>query len=75
MLDGLIEEHGGERGVINDRADPGKTVYMVLALVVAAEDAPKRMARQVPGCRLPEVMTLRAGSPARLVLGKGLTCF
>jgi len=32
LLDGLIELHGGERGVINDQAGPGKTVYVVLSL-------------------------------------------
>jgi hypothetical protein len=32
LLDGLIELHGGERGVINDPAGPGKTVYVVLSL-------------------------------------------
>ena len=32
LLDGLIELHGGKRGVINDRAGPGKTVYVVLAV-------------------------------------------
>lgn len=32
LLDGLIELHGGERGVVSDPAGPGKTVYVVLAL-------------------------------------------
>jgi anti-sigma regulatory factor (Ser/Thr protein kinase) len=32
LLDGLIELHGGERGVIGDQASPGKTVYVVLSL-------------------------------------------
>jgi anti-sigma regulatory factor (Ser/Thr protein kinase) len=32
VLDGLIELHGGERGVISDRDGPGKTVYVVLSL-------------------------------------------
>jgi signal transduction histidine kinase len=32
VLDGLIEVHGGERGVISDPAGPGKTVYVVLSL-------------------------------------------
>ena len=32
LLDGLIELHGGERGVISDQASPGKTVYVVLSL-------------------------------------------
>lgn len=30
--DGVIELHGGERGVISDPAGPGKTVYVVLSL-------------------------------------------
>src|SRR5690242_14159939 len=30
LLDGLIELHGGERGVISDLVGPGKTVYVVL---------------------------------------------
>lgn len=32
VLDGLIELHGGERGVISDPSGPGKTVYVVLSL-------------------------------------------
>ena len=32
LLDGLIELHGGERGVIDDEAGPGKTVYVELSL-------------------------------------------
>jgi hypothetical protein len=32
VLDGLIELHGGERGVIGDPVGPGKTVYVVLSL-------------------------------------------
>jgi len=32
LLDGLIELHGGERGVIDDQAGPGKTVYVELSL-------------------------------------------
>lgn len=32
LLDGLIEHHGGQRGVISDPAGPGKTVYVALAL-------------------------------------------
>lgn len=40
LLDGLIGEHGGERGVINDPAGPGKTVYVVvLTLAATAEGA------------------------------------
>ena len=35
LLDGLIELHGGERGVISDPAGPGKTVYVVLSLAGA----------------------------------------
>jgi hypothetical protein len=32
LVDGLIQLHGGERGVIGDPAGPGKTVYVVLWL-------------------------------------------
>jgi len=35
LLDGLIELHGGERGVISDPAGPGKIVYVVLCLAGA----------------------------------------
>jgi two-component sensor histidine kinase len=35
LLDGLIELHGGERGVISDQASPGKTVYVVLSLAAS----------------------------------------
>jgi two-component sensor histidine kinase len=35
LLDGLIELHGGERGVISDLVGPGKTVYVVLSLAGA----------------------------------------
>jgi anti-sigma regulatory factor (Ser/Thr protein kinase) len=35
LVDGLIELHGGERGVIGDPAGPGKTVYVVLSLAGA----------------------------------------
>jgi signal transduction histidine kinase len=35
LVDGLIELHGGERGVISDPAGPGKTVYVVLSLAGA----------------------------------------
>ena len=35
LLDGLIELYGGERGVISDQANPGKTVYVVLSLEAA----------------------------------------
>jgi serine/threonine-protein kinase RsbW len=37
LLDGLIELHGGERGVIDDDAGPGKTVYVELSLPPALE--------------------------------------
>src|SRR6266702_2310255 len=39
LLDGLIELHGGERGVISDPAGPGKTVYVVLSLETALAGA------------------------------------
>ena len=35
LLDGLIELHGGERGVLGDPAGPGKTAYVVLSLETA----------------------------------------
>jgi anti-sigma regulatory factor (Ser/Thr protein kinase) len=38
LVDGLIELHGGERGVIDDDAGPGKTVYVKLSLPAARED-------------------------------------
>jgi anti-sigma regulatory factor (Ser/Thr protein kinase) len=38
LVDGLIELHGGERGVIDDDAGPGKTVYVKLSLPPARED-------------------------------------
>lgn len=34
LLDGLIELHSGERGVVDDNAGPGKTVYVELSLPV-----------------------------------------
>lgn len=39
LLDGLIELHGGERGVISDQAGPGKTVYAVLSLEATSAGA------------------------------------
>jgi anti-sigma regulatory factor (Ser/Thr protein kinase) len=39
VLDGLIEEHGGGRGVMNDHAGPGKTVYVMLSLMADAAGA------------------------------------
>jgi signal transduction histidine kinase len=38
LLDGLIELHGGERGMINDQGGPGKTVYVVLAVEASPAD-------------------------------------
>jgi anti-sigma regulatory factor (Ser/Thr protein kinase) len=38
VLDGLIAQHGGERGVINDHAGPGKTVCVAVRLVASPED-------------------------------------
>jgi hypothetical protein len=40
LLDGLIELHGGELGVIGDQAGPGKTVYVMLSLAVSPAGAP-----------------------------------
>jgi signal transduction histidine kinase len=39
VLDGLIELHGGERGLISDPNGPGKTVYVVLSLAATAAGA------------------------------------
>jgi two-component sensor histidine kinase len=39
LLDGLIELHGGERGVISDPSGPGKTVYVVLSLEITQAGA------------------------------------
>jgi anti-sigma regulatory factor (Ser/Thr protein kinase) len=36
LLDGLIDLHGGGRGVIGDQAGPGKTVYVAVLLPVPA---------------------------------------
>jgi anti-sigma regulatory factor (Ser/Thr protein kinase) len=36
LLDALIGERGGERGVISDPAGPGKTVYVALSVETAA---------------------------------------
>jgi two-component sensor histidine kinase len=40
LVDGLIEPHGGERGLISDLPGPGKTVYVVLPLAAAPAGAP-----------------------------------
>jgi signal transduction histidine kinase len=40
LLDGLIELHGGERGVIDDRAGPGKTVYVAMPLAAGPASKP-----------------------------------
>jgi serine/threonine-protein kinase RsbW len=39
LLDGLIELHGGERGVIGDQTGPGKTVYAMLSLAASPAGA------------------------------------
>ena len=39
VLDGLIDLHGGERGVITDLDGPGKTVYVVLSLAATPAGA------------------------------------
>jgi signal transduction histidine kinase len=39
LLDGLIELHGGERGVIGDQVGPGKTVYVTLSLAASPAGA------------------------------------
>jgi hypothetical protein len=40
VLDGLIDLHGGERGVISDPDGPGKTVYVALSLTATPAGAP-----------------------------------
>jgi serine/threonine-protein kinase RsbW len=51
LLDGLIELHGGERGVIDDDAGPGKTVYVELSLPPAREDGGDPVRSATPaGC-------------------------
>ncbi len=32
LLDALIEQHGGERGVVSDPDGPGKTIYVILSM-------------------------------------------
>lgn len=39
VIDGLVELYGGERGVINDVAGPGKTVHVTVTLATALADA------------------------------------
>jgi anti-sigma regulatory factor (Ser/Thr protein kinase) len=39
LLDGLIDVHGGERGVVSDPDGPGKTVYVVLSLAATPADS------------------------------------
>ena len=39
LLDGLIDLHGGARGVADDSYGPGKTVYVVLSLAVTPANA------------------------------------
>lgn len=39
MLDGLIEMHGGERGLISDPSGPGKTVCVELSLDITQASA------------------------------------
>jgi hypothetical protein len=38
VLDGLIALYGGERGVVNDHAGPGKTVYVAVRLMASPVD-------------------------------------
>ena len=47
LLDGLIAPHGGQRGVINDRAGPGKTVYVAVPLVAGPQVAGQQRAARV----------------------------
>jgi Histidine kinase-like ATPase domain len=51
LLDGLIELHGGERGVIDDDAGPGKTVFIRLSLPLVREDGGDPVPSATPaGC-------------------------
>ena len=51
LLDGLIELHGGRRGVIDDDAGPGKTVYVELSLSPTREDRDDPVPSAAPaGC-------------------------
>ena len=47
LLDGLIALHGGQRGVVNDRAGRGKTVYVAVPLVAARPVASQQRAARV----------------------------
>ena len=40
LLDGLAELYGGERGLVNDPAGPGKTVYVAMSLPVCSASGP-----------------------------------
>jgi hypothetical protein len=73
LLDGLIELHGGERGVIDDDAGPGKTVYVELSLRPAREAscdpvpsaAPAGCSPTAPASGLLPLRTARPGAPGR----------
>jgi anti-sigma regulatory factor (Ser/Thr protein kinase) len=39
LLEGLIDLHSGERGVVDDSDSPGKTVYVAVSLTVAPTTA------------------------------------
>jgi hypothetical protein len=51
LLDGLIECHGGERGLISDPDGSGKTVYVVLKLDSTSAD-PRLAGTDMPGASI-----------------------
>jgi hypothetical protein len=76
LLDGLIELHGGERGVIDDDAGPGKTVYVELSLAPAPEDRGDPVPSAAPAGCSPAApssspLTLGTAGHSRQVTGPG----
>jgi hypothetical protein len=71
LLDGLIELHGGERGVIDDDAGPGKTVYVALSLSLppTREDCDDPVSSATPAASSPT-----APSSSLLPLGTARCC-
>lgn len=69
LLDGLIELHGGERGVIDDDAGPGKTVYVELSLPPTLDDGADPLPSATPAGFSPA-----APSSSLLPLGTARYC-
>jgi len=69
LVDGLIELHGGERGVIDDDAGPGKTVYVGLSLPPTREDGGDPVPSTTPAGGSPA-----APSSSLLPLGTARRC-